>query len=106
MRGRTQHAEASGPADCGNDVAAMAERKQRKLYTQHIADGRFHLISLPATAFGRLFFCLVDCAERYPIPDGKAKRSCRTPLLYLHAPGNSAGRNGGFMSCALRLRIE
>src|SRR5689334_20097456 len=42
MRGRAQHAEASGAADGRHHIAAMAESEQRKLDPQHVADRRFH----------------------------------------------------------------
>jgi hypothetical protein len=37
-----EHAEPSGPAHGGDDVAAMAEGEQRKLDAQHLADRRLH----------------------------------------------------------------
>jgi hypothetical protein len=55
MRGRAQHTEAAGAADGRNDIAAMAEGEERKLYFQHRADRRFHGFVLPAAAFLLLF---------------------------------------------------
>jgi hypothetical protein len=42
MRRRTQHAKAAGAAHGRNHVAAMAEGKQGKLDSQHVANRRFH----------------------------------------------------------------
>jgi hypothetical protein len=42
MHGGPEHAETAGTADGGNHVAAMAEGEQRKFYSQHVADRRFH----------------------------------------------------------------
>jgi hypothetical protein len=42
MRGRAKHAKSAGAADGGDDIAAMAERKQGKLDSQHLAERRFH----------------------------------------------------------------
>ena len=42
VRGRAQHAKAAGAADGRDHVAAMAEGEQRKFYSQHVADRRFH----------------------------------------------------------------
>ena len=37
VRGGAEHAEAPRPADRRHHVAAVAERQQRKLYSQHLA---------------------------------------------------------------------